>query len=65
MTDYTVRRIRRAMRGRYLKTKTYVNSVLTNLFKGNMFLVDMLAVRNNLSDRVNAVCKLSYKGSVT
>ena len=65
MSDYTIRRIRRAMRGRYLETKTYVKRVLTNLFKGNMFLVDMLAARNNFGDRVNAVCKLSYKGSVT
>ena len=53
------------MRGRYLETKTYVKRVLTNVFKGNMFLVDMLAARNNFGDRVNAVCKLSYKGSVT
>ena len=41
------------MRGRYLETKRYVNSVFTNLFKGKMFLVDMLAARNNFGDGVS------------
>ena len=45
------------MPGRYLETKTYINSEFTNLFKGNMFLVDVLAGQNNSGDGVNTVLK--------
>lgn len=59
MTDHTMRKTGNVIEPCVAETTTYVNSVFTNLFKGNMFLVDMLAARKNSGDGVNAV--LSYR----